>query len=529
MTASTIGTAPLLRASLHHEGRSFAPWIVLPTALAASSVIAYPLLFPDAAERAAFAATIGSNPALGLIFGPAYDLSTVDGFVAWRSLALGGFIAALGAIFIVVRAARGQEDSGQAELLAAGVLGRAARLSTALIMAGVCCIVIGVVAGLVTALCGGGWQSSLLLGAGFTVTGWMFGAVAAVSAQVGSDARAATTIAVSLLGVLFVLRGFLFSVNAPAWTTWINPLGWVQETRPATGDHWWPLLIAVAFVMVVGAAAFALQRARDFGQGLVAARPGPSRGRVGSSQALAVRLNHAPILSWALAFVGLGVIFGYFTRSVRSLLTDNPAMAQIFASGAASPADLVSAFVTTILGLVGIIASVAGVQIVNRIRTEELEDRAEAVLATAVNRPRYFGATTGVALVVPAALVTVAGLVIGAFASTADLDIGFGDVFVQSIATIPAVWAVVGIAVAVIGTRPRMRPAIWLGVLVSFVLTILGPSFKLPDWALGFSPFHHVPDVSAAQPDWWGLGWVGVVAVALVALGFIGFRRRDIP
>ena len=82
-----------------------------------------------------------------------------------------------------------------------------------------------------------------------------------------------------------------------------------------------------------------------------------------------------------------------------------------------------------------------------------------------------------------------------------------------------------GIAVAVIGARPRVRPAIWLGVLVSFVLTILGPSFKLPDWALGFSPFHHVPDVSAAQPDWWGLVWVGVVVVLLVAVGFAGFRR----
>ena len=114
-------------------------------------------------------------------------------------------------------------------------------------------------------------------------------------------------------------------------------------------------------------------------------------------------------------------------------------------------------------------------------------------------------------------------------AVTADLGLGFGDVFLQSIATIPAVWAVVGIAVAVIGARPRVRPAIWLGVLVSFVLTILGPSFKLPDWALGFSPFHHVPDVSAAQPDWWGLVWVGVVVVVLVALGFAGFRRRDIP
>src|SRR5690606_21067358 len=92
-----------LRASLTHEGRGFAPWIAIATALSASSVLVYPWVFPDQQERAGLAAAVGANPALGLIFGPAFDLSTVDGFNAWRSLALGGFLTALGAIFVVVR------------------------------------------------------------------------------------------------------------------------------------------------------------------------------------------------------------------------------------------------------------------------------------------------------------------------------------------------------------------------------------------------------------------------------------------
>lgn len=93
-------------------------------------------------------------------------------------------------------------------------------------------------------LCGGGWEDSMLLGFTFTATGWMFTAVDAVTARIGSDSRTANSMAVGTLGVLFLARGFLFSVEATEWTTWINPLGWMQETRPATGNHWWPLLLA---------------------------------------------------------------------------------------------------------------------------------------------------------------------------------------------------------------------------------------------------------------------------------------------
>ncbi|MEO9328984.1 ABC transporter permease [Gordonia aurantiaca] len=528
-STSTAGTRRLLRASLRHERQSFAPWIMLPTALSMSSVLIYPWLFPDIADRKALAATVGSNPALGLVFGPAFDLSTRDGFNAWRSLALGGFIAALGMISVVVKATREQEGSGQAELLAAGVLGRSARPLTALLMAVLCSTAIGVVSWVATALCGGDWQSSALLSAGFTVTGWMFAAIALVGSQVGADARAAITISVSILGILFVMRGFLYSIDSPAWTTWINPLGWIEETRPATGDHWSPLLLGVGLTAIVSGIGFALQNSRDFGQGLIASRPGPARGAVKSPLGLASRLNRTPIASWTVAFVGLGVVFGYFTRSVRGLLTTNPELAAIFASGAATPSDLVSAFATTILGIIGIIASVAGVQIVNRVRTEELEDRAESVLATAVHRLRYLGTNVAVALAASGMFMVIAGGLVGIFASTAHIGIGFGDAVLQAVATIPAVWTVVAFAVLVLGGRPLVRPAIWLGVLVSFVMTVLGPSFKLPGWALGFSPFHHVPDVVAAGSNSWGLRWVGVVGVAFLALGFAGFRRRDIP
>lgn len=134
MKTALTGTTPLLRTMIRQDGRYLAPWIVLATFLSASSVLVYPWVFSTEAERAVFATAVAANPALGLIFGPAHDLMTVDGFNGWRSLAIGGFLAALGAIFTVTRGTRAQEDSGQAELLASGVLGRESRLLAAISM-----------------------------------------------------------------------------------------------------------------------------------------------------------------------------------------------------------------------------------------------------------------------------------------------------------------------------------------------------------------------------------------------------------
>ncbi|QTX04778.1 ABC transporter permease [Agromyces archimandritae] len=527
MSAIT-GAPPLLRATVRHDGRRFAPWILITAALSTSSVLVYPWIFPSEEDRLALAAAIGANPALGLIFGPAYDLSTVDGFNAWRSLALGGFLTALGVVFLVTRATRAQEDSGQAELLASGVMGRAARLMVAVWMGLALSVLLGIVVGVATALCGGEWIASMLLAATMTATGWMFTGIAAITAQLGSEARTANSIAIGTLGVLYLLRGVAFAMEAPAWLVWINPLGWMTETRPAVDDDWWPLLLAVALTIVLLVVAFLLQARRDFGVGAIAPRPGPARGRDRSVWRLAVRVNRAPLITWALAFVVLGFVFGYFATSVKDLLAGDSGVQQVLAAGATSADDLVAAFIVTILSLVGILASVPGVQVMLKLRAEELEDRLEPVIATAATRPRTFASSVVIALLASAVSVLIAGTLIAALAAAADIGVSFGDTLLQAVVTVPAVWTVVALAVFVVGARPLVSLAAWAGVLISFALTILGPTFKLWEWILAISPFWHVPDVGVADPDWMGLVWIGLVALFFVALGFVGFRRRDL-
>jgi ABC-2 type transport system permease protein len=529
MNQTLTGAKPLLRAALKQDARNIAPWIMLISALSASSVLAYAWVFPDLPARQQLSATLGANPALSLIFGPARDLLTADGFNAWRAGALGAFFAALMAIFIVIRNSRADEDSGQAELLASGVMGRQTRLAVAMIMAVLASIALGVVSWLLTIACGGGWQNSLMLSATFTASGLMFAGVAGIAAQIGSDARTANSIAVATLGIAFIVRGYIDASQAGEWAVWLTPLGWLEQVRPAAGNNGWPLLLAVGFAVVTAAIALALHAHRDFGLGMIAPRRGPARaGMVASVWGLALRINRGPLISWLIAFAGLGMVFGFLATSVGDVFASNPNLGGLIKSGATTQAGLIFAFLVTILQLVGIIASVFGVQIVMRVYAEEVDYRIEPVLAGAISRTRYLASNAIIAFVAPAVAMVIAGTVIGLVASAAEPGIAAGDVVRQALATVPAVWAIIAVSIAAVGADPQVRLVGWLAVVAAFAITLLGPLFQLWDWVLGISPLWHVPNVTAAGVDFGGLGWVGLVAALLIVVGFVGFRRRDV-
>jgi ABC-2 type transport system permease protein len=527
--SALTGVRTLLPVTARVNARSIAPWIAGVTALSVSSILAYRLIFTDIADRKQLAGALAGNPALSLIFGPARDLLTNDGFNAWRSGALGSFFAALMAILTVVNTSRADEDSGQAELLASSVLGRQARLGVAVALAALASVVLGVVCFLLTIAVGGAVVPSALLAATFTASGLMFTGVAAVAVQLGSEARSASSIAIAVLGICFVIRGFIDSIEAPGWASWATPFGWLEHISPGTDNNPWPLLAAGALAIVLVVAGFVLDGRRDYGAGIIAPRPGPARaGPVGSIWGLAIRLNRGSVITWLIAFAGLGVVFGYLATSLPDILANNPALGGVLAAGGGAVANLTFAFLVTILQMIGLIAAIAGVQIVNRIVLEENNFRVEPLLAAALRRPKYLTSNLLVAYLTPAACLLIGATVIGTVAAPAGTEAAFGDVLAQGALTIPAVWTLVALSAAVVGARPALQLAGWLGVIAAFGLTILGPTFKLPNWVLAISPLRHVPNVTAAELHWTGLLAVVAVFLALNVVAFVGFRRRDV-
>ena len=203
-------------------------------------------------------------------------------------------------------------------------------------------------------------------------------------------------------------------------------------------------------------------------------------------------------------------------------------MAGFLSAGSLTPEDFTYGFLATVLGLIGIIASVPGVQTMLRMRSEEVLGRSEPFLAEPVSRPAYFAANLVAALAVSAVSLMISGTLVAAIASQEAVGAHFGTVLLQALTTVPATWAVVALAAAVVGARPKVPIAAWAGVVASFALTFLGPTFDLWDWILGISPFWHVPNVGISEVDWSGPLWVCLFAALFTAVGFIGYRRRDI-
>src|SRR5947209_15816299 len=139
---------------------------------------------------------------------------------------------AIMSLLLVVRHTRAEEEDGGAELLLSGAVARRAPLITALLVTGLANLAVAVVVTVGLAASGLAATDSLALAFGWALTGCVFGAVAAVTAQVFEQARAATGAALALLGLAAVVRGVgdIRSAHG-SLLSWFSPIAWAQQTR----------------------------------------------------------------------------------------------------------------------------------------------------------------------------------------------------------------------------------------------------------------------------------------------------------
>jgi ABC-2 type transport system permease protein len=91
------------------------------------------------------------------------------------------------------------------------------------------------------------------------------------------------------------------------------------------------------------------------------------------------------------------------------------------------------------------------------------------------------------------------------------------------------VLVLIGVSTLCVGLLPRVAAVAWLGVAVVVVIGLFAELFRLPGWARGISPLHHLAPMPAAGFDAVSFSAVSAVALALVAVGTAAFVRRDVP
>jgi ABC-2 type transport system permease protein len=510
--------------------------ILLPACIAAFVVMvtfstsATVALYPTVESRVEAAAAINNMASLVALYGRIYNETSLGAVAMIKMGGLGAAMVALLALFTVVRHTRSEEESGRLELVSAGVVGRYAPLTAALVVGVGASLVLGVVTAAALAAIELPVEGSIAFGLSWAGIGVAFATVAAVAAQLSRSARAASGIAAATLGAVYVLRAIGdTSTGAARWLTWASPVGWGQQVRPFAGDRWWVLLILFGFSAVAAAASYALAARRDLGAGLLPDRPGPAAAssRLRSPLALAWRLQRGVLLGWLVAFLLLGAVFGGIAANVGDFFTSPEARAMIEALG--GKAGLTDAFITAELGFVGIFAAAYGVQAALRLRQEEVELHAEPLLAGAVSRLRWAGSHVIVAVAGTTLLLALGGLAAGlalAF-QTGDSD-QIGRVLSGALVQLPAAWVLTGIAVALFGFIPRFAVLTWAALVAFVLLGELGAILELPSFVMDLSPFAHVPKVPAAEITVAPLLWLLAAAGGLMAAGLAGFRRRDV-
>ncbi|WP_330231369.1 ABC transporter permease [Nocardia sp. NBC_00508] len=521
------GTGRLLRLYLRRDRIVLPLWTLLIGLMPAFQVVSVKDLYGTQADLDRFAATTADSPALLSMYGPVFS-SELGSIGTWKAGAMYSMIA-IATVLTVIRHTRVEEETGRAELVGATSIGRYAGLTATLIMTYAGALLAGILCALSLYAADLPGAGSLAFGAALAASGILWGSVAATAAQVSAGARVARGVAFGALGAAFALRAVGDAGNGVL--SWFSPIGWSLQIRPYADERWWVLLLLGAVAVLATAAAYLLLGNRDTGSGLIAERPGPSTAGANLSGplGLAWRLQRGTLMAWTVGFALYGLLIGGAVNSVGDMLDGSEAVRDMVTRMGGSQ-ELQESFITYALTMLAAAAAAYSISAVLRLHDEESSTRVESTLSGAVGRARYALSHIGFALLGPAAALLVSGAAIGILYGASDADLG--ERLPQSIGAaavqVPAVWVVTGIAVALYGVVPRLAPVAWAVLSAMVVLFFVGSLDGLPQWMLDLVPFVHPPKLPGAQfhaePVLWLLG----IAVLLLAVGIVAFRRRDL-
>ena len=515
------GVSSLLRLALRRDRVRLSAWIAVLTVMMVYAPNAIKLAYPEEAQRLA-RVNLLKTPAGMMLGGPMFGGNETDlGAMMANELMLTLIVAAsILAITTVIRHTRAEEENGIAELVLSSVVGRYARTYAALILVGGVNAVLAVTMTLAMASTGFALVDTAAMSLGITGVAMVFGAVAAVTAQLWRQARTATGAAMAALAVAALVRGIGDVIdNSGSALSWFSPIAWAQQMRAFVDLRWWPFAMLVALTIALMALAAWLESSRQYDAGVV-----PSTGEQPNARpiagvfALHLTLQRGQTIGWTVGLFLGGLAFGSMTKSLLDAAKDNPLLARVLT---AQGTDGVYMTMTQFLAAA---ATAYVVSAVLRVYNDEQSGLGEAVLAGAVSRWRWLLTAVAAALVGSVVLMFFAGLGNGLGAGlTLGKPATIAKLTLTGLAHVPAMAVIAGIAALAVAVRHA-----WIGWLaVTFIVTslYLGALLRLPRWLIDLSPVGRttVPtDVPVIA--------LTVMVVAAAALTFLAgwiYRIRD--
>jgi len=516
-------TRTLFRAHLRRDRVLLVTWIAAGSLLYVSQAASVEKSYPNRAALEEAASAMSANAAMIALTGPARALDTVGGQVAWQSAAYGAVVAGLMSMLLVGRHTRQEEETGRGELVRAGSVGGLAPAASAVLLAVAANIALGALVAVGLVGYGLPVTGSLALGVALTTTGWVFTGVAVAAAQTTVTTRSAYALTVAVIGVSFVLRGL--GDAGPEAVSWLSPIGWGQATRPYADEQWWPLVLPVAATAALLGLAMWLHSRRDYGAAPWSARASEHTDEDLRPWGLAWRLQRGTVLGWSAALFLMGLGYGALAQSADNVVGDSGFAETVVIDGASAT----DGFLGTVLLLLALLATGAGVMAAARPDTEERTGRLDHLLAGQLPRLSWSLQHTILAVIAVAAALAAGGVGtgIGHAATTQDPDALLPPV-IAALSYLPAllvVTALVRLAHSLSWNAARIG---WCVLAWCAFAGMFAGVMDLPELLVGLSPFDHVATLPvesfAGQP--WAALWAVALAVGAAAQTLLA--RRDL-
>jgi polyether ionophore transport system permease protein len=515
------GVPSLLRLALRRDRIRLSVWVGILTLMMVYAPNAIKLAYPEETQRLA-RVNLLKTPAGMMLGGPMFGGNETDlGAMMANELMLTVIVAAsILAITTVIRHTRAEEESGIAELVLSSVVGRYARTYAALILVGGVNAVLAVTMTLAMASTGFRIVDTAAMCLGITGVAMVFGAVAAVTAQLWRQARTATGAAMAALAVAALVRGIGDVINnSGSALSWFSPIAWAQQMRPFVDLRWWPFALLVTLAIALMALAAWLESRRQYDDGNI-----PSTGEKPNAPpitgvfGLHLTLQRGQTIGWSVGLFLGGLAFGSMTKSLLDAAKDNPLLARVLT------AQGTDGVYTTMTQFLAAAATAYVVTAVIRVYSDEQSGLGEAVLAGAVSRWQWLLTAVASALVGSTVLMFFAGLGNGLGAG---LTLGEPGTIVKltlaGLAYVPAMAVLAGVAALAVAVKHT-----WIGWLaVTFVVTslYLGALLRLPRWLIDLSPVGRT-----TAPSQYPVGALTVMVIVAAAFALLAgwiYRHRD--
>ena len=498
--------------------------------------------FATAASRQEMGDLIRSvPPILQGLAGKVVNVETLGGYVQYKYGTFFPIIASLWSILALSGTLASEARRGSLEFVAAAPLtrrrialeklfGHITVIAVASLVIFVSLLVVGTFATLpgdaipVSAAAGYAlWLALLALVAGSVA--W------ALAPFVGRGSAVGIAGAVMFTG--FILNGYQIAIPELAPFANLTWFGWTTNHIPLAGMYDWPSLALVAVValvlFVVGIEAFAR---RDIGVTSTIPTPSLPHALVGLRGPAGRTAGHVlpSSLAWGIGLGIFGLVIAGSGRSFTAQLSSSPDFVRLLQTVfPGSDIGSVGGFLQLVFVEFGyILAGLAAATLVAGWASDEASGRLELLLAAPLGRARWVvsGGLGVLAGIVVFTAVAVVGITIGA-------SITSGDIVTPMTGTLAlGLYALalggIGIAIGGVFGTGLAGPAVALVTILTWLIDILAPAFKLPDAVHQLALTAHYGLPMLGHWDMVGIVASLILAVGGVAVGAWGFNRRDL-